>query len=134
MRGRYVWLPKWEDTNGTLREVETLKASISERKSHCTTCFQLNPQHLPEKNKVRIRYSTLQESVKSGCQFCLLIYNTLSYYLRYGESEYFTPKECFQVDIETGEPILLSTVFTVPYFPSIMLYAPPGMLHVLSVV
>ena len=140
MRGQYVWLPKWEDTNGiflrtkALREMETPKASISERGSCCTTCFQLNPQHLPKKNEVHIRYSTLQESVKSGCQFCLLIYSTLSHYLRYGESEHFTPKEIFQVDIQTGEPILLTTFFTAPYFPSIMLYAPPGMLHVLSVV
>ena len=139
MRGRYVRLPKWEDTNetfgrNTFCEMETPKASIGERGSRCTTCFHLNPQHLPEKNKVHILYSTLQESVKSGCQFCLLIYSTLSYYLRYRRSKNFTREEIFEVDIQTGEPILLTTYFAAPYFPSIMLYAPPGMLHVLSTV
>jgi hypothetical protein len=139
MRGRYVWLPKWEDTNESFghsnaHTMEIPKASISERKSCCTVCFHLNPQYLPEGNSVRIRHSKLQESVKSGCQFCLLIHNTLSYYLRYGEAESFTPEVVFEVRIQPGDPILLARYFSTPYFPSIMLYAPPGMLHFLSLV
>jgi hypothetical protein len=139
MRGRYARFPKWEDTNetferDTFRDVETPKASMSERGSCCTTCFQLNPQHLPEKDTGLILYSTLQESAKSGCRFCLLIHRTLSYYLQYRKSECFDPGDIFEMVIQTGEPILLATYFVRPYFPSIMLYAPPGMLRVRSVV
>jgi phage FluMu protein Com len=135
MRGRHVWLPKWDDIEESIWDRRfaggTSNISKSELESNCPTCFELNRQHVSGKDRVYVRYSELQESVTSSCQFCSLIYKTLQHYLPYSERKCFTPDEVFELRMDTEQPILLDKKMMHPYFPSIMLYTPSGMLDIL---